>query len=130
MKKHIFSLIKVFALIYWSKEIRAYYIPAQPELLKQVQAKIINVNTAELKRQLGKNPNLTLIDVCNPNEINYFGGTIDTAQNIIVPRGWLEFRIGEVLRSFDQAVVVYCGINERSPLAAKTLMDMGYSKCQ
>ncbi|MGA0375546.1 MAG: MBL fold metallo-hydrolase [bacterium] len=127
MKKHIFSLIGFFALIFWSKASRADYIPAGPELLKQVQAEIINIDTAELKRRLEQDPNLTLIDVRNPNEINQFGGTIDAAQNVILPRGWLEFRIGEILRSYDQPVVLYCGINQRSPLAAKTLMDMGYS---
>ena len=93
----------------------------------KVQAEIINIDTAELKRRLEQDPNLTLIDVRNPNEINQFGGTIDAAQNVILSRGWLEFRIGEVLRSYNQPVVLYCGINQRSPLAAKTLMDMGYS---
>ncbi len=107
---------------HWSfgvKKARADYIPAGPELLKQVQAEIINIDTAELKRRLEQDPNLTLIDVRNPNEINQFGGTIDAAQNVIVPRGWLEFRIGEILRSYDQPVVLYCGINQRSPLAAR-----------
>ena len=127
MRKHIFSLIGLFALVFWSKASRADYIPAGPELLKQVQPEIINIDTAELKRRLEQDPNLTLIDVRNPNEINQFGGTIDAAQNVILPRGWLEFRIGEILRSYDQPVVLYCGINQRSPLAAKTLMEMGYS---
>ncbi len=127
MRKHIFSLIGLFALVFWSKASRADYIPVGPELLRQVQAEIINIDTAELKRRLEQDPNLTLIDVRNPNEINQFGGTIDAAQNVILPRGWLEFRIGEILRSNDQPVVLYCGINQRSPVAAKTLMDMGYS---
>ena len=127
MKKFRLSLIGIFSLVFSTPESRADYIPAGPELLKQVQAEIININTAELKLRLEQDPNLTLIDVRNPNEINQFGGTIDAAQNVILPRGWLEFRIGEVLRSYDQPVVLYCGINQRSPLAAKTLMDMGYS---
>ena len=42
----------------------------------KVQAEIINIDTAELKRRLEQDPNLTLIDVRNPNEINQFGGTI------------------------------------------------------
>ena len=120
-------MIGIFSLVFSTPESRADYIPAGPELLKQVQAEIINIDTAELKRRLEQDPNLTLIDVRNPNEINQFGGTIDAAQNVILPRGWLEFRIGEVLHSYDQPVVLYCGINQRSPLAAKTLMDMGYS---
>ena len=87
MRKHIFNLIGLFALIFWSKESRADYILAGQELLKQVQAEIINIDTAELKRRLEQDPNLTLIDVRNPNEINQFGGTIDAAQNVILPRG-------------------------------------------
>lgn len=127
MNKFRLSLIGIFSLVFSTPESRADYIPAGPELLKQVQAEIINVDTAALKRRLEHDPNLALIDVRNPNEINQFGGTIDAAQNVILPRGWLEFRIGEVLHSYDQPVVLYCGINQRSPLAAKTLMDMGYS---
>ena len=93
----------------------------------KVQAEIINIDTAELKRRLEQDPNLTLIDVRNPNEINQFGGTIYADQNVILPRGLLEFRIGAIFHSYDQTVVLYCGINQQSPLAAKTLMDMGYS---
>ena len=99
MKKFRLSLIGIFSLVFSTPESRADYIPAGPELLEQVQAEIINIDTAELKRRLEQDPNLTLIDVRNPNEINQFGGTIDAAQNVILPRGWLEFRIGEVLRS-------------------------------
>ena len=127
MQKLRLSLIGIFSLVFSTPESRADYIPVGPELLEQVQAEIINIDTAELKRRLEQDPNLTLIDVRNPNEINQFGGTIDAAQNVILPRGWLEFRIGEILRSYDQPVVLYCGINQRSPVAAKTLMDMGYS---
>ena len=91
----------------------------------KVQAEIINIDTAELKRRLEQNPNLILIDVRNPNEINQFGGTIYADQNVILPRGLLEFRIGAIFHSYDQTVILYCGINQQSPLAAKTLMDMG-----
>ena len=127
MKKFRLSLIGIFSLVFSTPESRADYIPAGPELLKQVQAEIINIDTAELKRRLEQDPNLTLIDVRNPNKINQFGGTIYADQNVILPRGLLEFRIGAIFHSCDQPVVRYCGINQRSPLAAKTMMDMGYS---
>jgi len=39
----------------------------------------------------------------------------------------LESRVGEVFHSFEQDVFVYYGINQRSLLAAKMLMDLGYS---
>ena len=83
MKKFILSLIGIFS----TPKSQADYIPTGPELLKPVQAEIINTNTAELKRRLEQDPNLTLIDVRNPNEINQFVGTIDVAQIVILPRG-------------------------------------------
>lgn len=101
-------------------------LPAGPELLEQINAEIENIDTEELLRRLQEDPNLTLIDVRSADEIQRLGGTIDAAQNVNVPRGWLEFRVGEVLADYEQPVVVYCGINQRSPLAAKTLQDMGY----
>jgi glyoxylase-like metal-dependent hydrolase (beta-lactamase superfamily II)/rhodanese-related sulfurtransferase len=101
--------------------------PSGPELLEQINPQIENINTAELKRRLQENPNLYVIDVRSADEINTLGGTIDAAQSINIPRGWLEFRIEENVRSKEDPIVVFCGVNQRSPLAAKTLMDMGYT---
>ena len=36
-------------------------------------------------------------------------------------RGWLEFRVQDLVPRVDTPLVVYCGINQRSPLAAATL---------
>jgi rhodanese-related sulfurtransferase len=55
------------------------------------------------------------------------GGTIDAPQNSVIPRGWLEFRASKVAQTKDTPIVVYCGAGFRSPLAAKTLQDMGYT---
>ena len=91
MKKFRLSLIGIFSLVFSTPESRADYIPAGPELLKQVQAEIINIDTAELKRRLEQDPNLTLIDVRNPNEINQFGGTLDADQNVILQEDYWNF---------------------------------------
>ena len=82
----------------------------------KVQAEIINIDTAELKRRLEQDPNLTLIDVRNPNEINQFGGTIYADQNVILPRGLLEFRIGAIFHSYDQTVVLIVASINRAHL--------------
>jgi len=49
------------------------------------------------------------------------------SKNVNIPRGWLEFRVTNHARSKDTPIVVYCGGNIRSPLAAHTLQQMGYT---
>ena len=44
-----------------------------------------------------------------------------------VPRGWLEWQVGEHVPSTDSQVVVTCGDGRQSLLAAATLKEMGYS---
>ena len=44
-----------------------------------------------------------------------------------VPRGWLEWQVGEHVPSTDSRVVVTCGDGRQSLLAAATLKEMGYS---
>ena len=56
MKKFRLSLIGIFSLVFSTPESRADYIPAGPELLKQVQAEIINIDTAELDDDWNKIP--------------------------------------------------------------------------
>jgi len=95
--------------------------------LEETNDRIININTKELQTILEKDPLTVLIDVRTIREANLTGGTIDARHNRIIPRGWLEFRIKEVAPASDTPIVVYCGRNLRSPLAAETLSKMGYS---
>ena len=85
------------------------------------------ITTDELKTLLQEELDMVLIDIRTHNEVNGMGGTIDAAQNNIIPRGWLEFRASRVVLDKDTPIVVYCGAGYRSPLAAKTLQDMGYT---
>ncbi len=70
---------------------------------------------------------MVLIDIRTAEEIQNMDGKIDAAQNVNIPRGWLEFRVQRVALSKDTPIVVYCGGGLRSPLAAETLQNMGYS---
>jgi glyoxylase-like metal-dependent hydrolase (beta-lactamase superfamily II)/rhodanese-related sulfurtransferase len=97
------------------------------EYLEQVNQKIVNIDTAELERLIEQVPELVVIDVRQENEVNAFGGMIDAGREIILPRGWLEFRMPNEVADKDTPIVVYCGINQRSPLAADTLLQMGYT---
>ncbi len=97
------------------------------ELPESVKKQINNIDTLQLQKQLSKHPMTLLIDVRVEEEIMLQGGTIDAALNTIIPRGWLEVRIDEYAQSKDIPIIVYSGSNNRSPFAAKTLMQMGYT---
>ena len=97
------------------------------DALARIRAQIRNINTLELQEQLRTRPDTVLIDVRSPREILMFGGMIDAPRSYNVARGWLEFRAPERWPDADTPIVVYCGINQRSPLAAATLQEMGYT---
>lgn len=88
---------------------------------------IVNINTEELEKLLAENPKIELIDVRTGAEIDFIGGSIDADENVNIPRGWLEFDVASHIRTKDTPIIVYCGTNQRSPLAARTLMDLGYT---
>jgi len=123
MKHYFLTLICIFALS---------IIPAEAEIidgnkmLESVNKQITNINTDELKNILDSDPNVVLVDVRTPSELK-ITGTINRGQNINVVRGWLEFQIGDHAKTKDTPIIVYCGRNLRSPLAAKTLERMGYT---
>lgn len=90
------------------------------------EPKLVNINTDALIKILDTDPSVVLIDVRTPSEIK-LTGTIKHGQNVNITRGWLEFQIADYVKTKDAPIIVYCGRNLRSPLAAKTLMDMGYT---
>ncbi|WP_428087158.1 MBL fold metallo-hydrolase [Candidatus Thioglobus sp.] len=95
-------------------------------MLESINKQIININTQELNKILDENPDAVLIDVRSPFELKQTG-TIKRGQNVNIVRGWLEFQIADYVDSKDTPIIVYCGRNLRSPLAAKTLENMGYT---
>lgn len=102
-------------------------IKESADILKEVNKKITNINTAQLKEILENSPETVVIDVRTADEIARLGGMIEAPRNYNILRGWLEFRVGEIVVNPDTPIVVYCGVNLRSPPAALTLMEMGYT---
>jgi rhodanese-related sulfurtransferase/glyoxylase-like metal-dependent hydrolase (beta-lactamase superfamily II) len=97
---------------------------AQEKYIKPYQ----DVDTKMLQALIKRNKNLVLIDVRTPGELATLGGTIDAGfRNYNINRGWLEFQVEDLVPDKDTAVVVFCGISARSPLAAKTMTEMGYT---
>lgn len=97
------------------------------QMTLEIAAEVRDISTEALQREIGSNPDLVLIDIRMPDEIRNMGGAIAARQNVNIPRGWLEFRVASYAISKDTPIVVYCGANVRSPLAAYTLQQMGYT---
>lgn len=95
--------------------------------ITEANKSITNIDTATLEKLLKENPKIEMLDVRSANEIDFIGGYIDADETVNITRGWLEFDIGSHVKTKDTPIVVYCGTNQRSPLAAKTLMAMGYT---
>lgn len=112
-------LLSVFTL-------NGYAAVTGEELLAEVNSSIKNINTEQLQTQLKEQPETVLIDVRTQFEVRQLG-TIGVFQNVNIPRGWIEFRAKDEIFNLDTPIVVYCGTNVRSPMAAKTLMEMGYT---
>lgn len=96
-------------------------------LLAEAGATVPDIDTPALKEMIATDPRHVVIDVRTQTEVALTGGQIRSHRTLNIPRGWLEFRIGEQLLDHDAPIVVYCGQNLRSPPAARTLQRMGYT---
>lgn len=111
-----------------------YPIPEAPPLtqaaqavLDGVMARVPQLDTAGLAAQLKERPETMVIDVRMPQELAILGGRIDAPRFANLVRGWLEFQIEAAVPDKRTPIVVYCGVSQRSPLAAETLIQLGYT---
>lgn len=95
--------------------------------LQHINPDIQSIDTVTLKNLLRQHPETVVIDVRTAQEILLLGGMIDTPRITNIPLGWLEFRVADQAPAADTPIVVYCGINQRSPMAAHRLQLMGYT---
>jgi glyoxylase-like metal-dependent hydrolase (beta-lactamase superfamily II)/rhodanese-related sulfurtransferase len=96
-------------------------------LLEQAAATVPDIDTEGLQALIASDPRHVVIDVRTQTEVALTGGMIRSHRTVNIPRGWLEFHIGREALAPDTPIVVYCGQNLRSPLAALTLQQMGYT---
>lgn len=98
-------------------------------MLAEANAVIESVSVQDLPYLLD-DPDVVLIDVRESVERER-DGTIPDSEH--VPRGLLEFQADPESPVYNKAldperrIILYCGTGGRSALAAKTLLDMGYS---
>ena len=92
------------------------------QLLQQVMAQIKEIDVSELEAALHSDQAPVVIDIREPHEVQQ--GQIPGAK--VVPRGFLELWIDDLVTDAEQPIVIYCAGGVRSALAAKALQDMGY----
>jgi len=94
------------------------------QLLDQVKRSIKEVTADQVKRGLQAGEIKHVVDVRERDEV--MDGYIPDAH--LIPRGFLELSIEEdVTMERDVAIVVYCAGGNRSALAARDLVAMGYT---
>jgi len=94
------------------------------DMVAEAKQHIVEIDVAKSKQLLAKG-NVVLIDTREESE--YAAGHVDGA--LLVPRGMLEFKIGNMpeLADKSKAVLIYCRLGNRSALAAQTLQQLGYT---
>lgn len=92
------------------------------EMWADIKGKIKEVSPEELSQRMTNGKETILLDVREKDEVRkeYICGAE------LLPRGFLEMRVEELISDKEKPIVVYCAAGVRSGFAAKTLMDMGY----
>ncbi len=122
------ALAIVLALFIFPSSFAIAQSDTPPDVSKP-ELSIQNLDTDAFLQLIESEPDLVVMDVRLPEELATLGGSIDSGRrDVVLSRGWLEFRASDVLHDFNTPVVVYCGINLRSPLAAETLIELGYTQ--
>ncbi len=92
------------------------------ELVRQAKAAITEIHPTDLADRVLNGA--VVVDVREPDEVSQ--GIIAGA--IPITRGVLESNIGTRVDDPDTEIVLYCAVGARSALAAKALIDMGYTR--
>ena len=95
-------------------------------LVDAANARVPQLDTAGLLAQLKIQPETVVLDVRTPAEVDD-SGHIAAPHFLNITRGLLEFRIERAVPDKATPIVVYCGVSQLSPLAADTLMKLGYT---
>ena len=105
-------------------------IKSSQTLVEEAQKNIETLSSTEVKT-LYDNKEITLIDVRDIREL-WKEGTIENSKHI--PRGMLEFWLDPESTYYQsnkikdiKKIVLFCALGWRSALAAKSLVDMGFT---
>lgn len=93
------------------------------DLLKKAKDSAALLGPEEVHEMLSRGEQAVLVDVREADE--WRAGHLPGAVHI--PRGFLEMQVDDTLPDKDAPLIVYCAGGNRSPLAAVTLEQLGYS---
>ena len=93
------------------------------EMVAKAKGSVKTYSAEEAVRFMKAQGNVLFIDVREPSE--HIEKSIPGVVNI--PRGLLEIKITEHTTDEDHAIMVHCAAGGRAVLAAKTLVDMGFT---
>ena len=97
-------------------------VKTSDQLVKDAKASIKEVSIDDVKKMIDSREKIIILDVRDKDEFEtgYIPGAINLS------RGMLEFKISTLIPDKNAAIIVYCGIDLRGPLATKTLNEFGY----
>ncbi len=98
---------------------------AAKALLDAANKRVPHVDTAGLLAQVKKQPATVVIDVRPSAELD-LSGYMDAPLFFNIERGLLEYQIEARVADKTTPIIVYDGVSQRSPLAADTLIKLGY----
>lgn len=93
------------------------------ELVAQAKAEVPSISCEEYRALRDAGTSHALIDVREKDEFD--AGHIDGAMNI--PRGLLEFKIGEAVPDKSELIIVQCASGGRAALCGQALQKLGYA---
>lgn len=96
------------------------------ELIQRVKSEITETDPDSVRQLQQSGADVELIDVRERDE--FVEGHIEGAD--FIPRGLLDLKIENAVPDKDRPIVLYCAGGTRSALAARTLLDLGYSDVQ
>ena len=91
----------------------------EPQLLLDARNAVTTVSAADIQN------NASAVVLFVDTSRDFSRGHVPGAH--WVPRGWLEWQVGDFIPSNDARVIVTCGDGRQSLLAAATLRELGYS---
>lgn len=99
-------------------------VTTKDALLQQVKTQIREISGEEAHARWREAPEALWLDVREADEV----ATGVIQRSVHIPRGFLELKIEGVEPRRDREVIVYCAGGNRSALAVKSLLEMGYTR--
>lgn len=122
MIKKITLMLITLSLVFFIVQTSAWAVQTAEQLVKEAKAVIREVSVDEVRKMIDQKDKIIILDVRDKDEFEtgYIPGAINLS------RGMLEFKITTLVPDKEARIIVYCGVDLRGPLAARTLNEFGY----